>query len=67
MSLLIAECNFTEKKFLLQISSNKSSKIDYQENIATTCFARPQTSFSKTLYQSSKISPFMSFGTSERM
>ena len=30
MLLLIAECNFTKKKFLLHTFSNKSSKIDYQ-------------------------------------
>ena len=40
MLLLIAECNFTEKKLLLQTFSNKSSKSDYQWNIAITYFVR---------------------------
>ena len=40
MLLLIAECNFTKKKLLLQTFSNKSSKIDYQWNIAITYFVR---------------------------
>ena len=30
MLSLIAECNFTKQKFLLQTFSNKSSKTDYQ-------------------------------------
>ena len=67
MVLLIAECNFTKTNFFLEIFSNKYSEINYKQNITTTCFARSHTSFSETLYQSSKISPFTSFGISERM
>ena len=40
MLLLIAKCNFTKKKFLLQTFSNKSSKIDYQRNITITYYAK---------------------------
>ena len=53
MSLLIAECYFTKNKFLLQTFSNKSSKIDYQWNIATTYFAKPHRRLSAKLYTNS--------------
>ena len=36
MLLLIAECDFTEEKILLQTFPNKSSKTDYQKNNTTT-------------------------------
>ena len=58
MLLLIAECSFIKKKFLLHSFSNESSKIDHQWNFTTTLFCKAsQNSFSKILYQSSKISP----------
>ena len=64
----VAECNFTKNKFLIQTFSNKSSKTDYQWNVTITYFTKIlQDCFSKSLYQSSKISPFTSFGTSVRM
>ena len=50
MLLLIAECNFTEDKFLLQTFSNKSSKIDYQWNITITYFARLHRILSAKLF-----------------
>ena len=50
MLLLIAECNFAKKKFLLQTFFNKASKIDYQRNITTTYSARPCRSLSAKLY-----------------
>ena len=49
MLFLIAECNFTKKKFLLQTFSSNSSKIDYQWNI-TTYFTRPHGLTSAILY-----------------
>ena len=52
MLLLIAKCNFTKKKFLLQNFSKKSSKIYYQWNITTTSFARPHRLLSVKLYTS---------------
>ena len=48
--LLIAECSFIKKKFLLQTFSNKSSKIDYQWNIIITYFAKLYRILSAKLY-----------------
>ena len=62
---VIAECNFTKKQILPQTFSNNSSKSDYQWNIIIC--KTSQNSFSETLYESSKISPFILFGTSARM
>ena len=60
--MLIAECNFTKKTFLLQTFSNKSSKIDYQWNITTTHSARPHRLVSAKIYTTP-----LKFGTSARM
>ena len=52
MLLLVAECNFTKEKLLLQTCPNKSSKIDYQWNSATT-FERSHRLLPGKLYTNS--------------
>ena len=45
MLLLIAECSFIKKKFLLHSFSNESSKIDHQWNLTNNFILQGLTEF----------------------
>ena len=55
--LLMAECNFTKKKFLLQTFSNNPPRLTTNEHYNNLFCKASQNSFSETLYQPLKFHP----------